>query len=49
MVFNFDHNWCNNLNDVIHPKKLKTNVLCLKNAFSKWQEAFKDIGWLPLN
>jgi oligo-1,6-glucosidase len=49
MVFNFDHNWCNNLNDIINPKKLKTNVLCLKQAFSKWQESFKEIGWLPLN
>lgn len=49
MVFNFDHNWCNNLNDVSNPKQLEVNLPCLKNAFSKWQKAFKDIGWLPLN
>jgi len=49
MVFNFDHNWCNNLSDVINPKKNKVNVICLKNAFNKWQNAFKDKGWLPLN
>jgi oligo-1,6-glucosidase len=49
MVFNFDHNWCNNLNDVTNPKKLKTNVVALKKVFHSWQESFKDIGWLPLN
>ena len=49
MVFNFDHNWCNNLGNVLNHKKMKVNVLCLKQAFSKWQEAFKEIGWLPLN
>jgi oligo-1,6-glucosidase len=49
MVFNFDHNWCNNLSDIINPKKLKVNVVCLKQAFSKWQYAFKDKGWIPLN
>jgi glycosidase len=49
MVFNFDHNWCNNLHEITHPKKLKTNVKALKNVFDRWQTAFKDIGWLPLN
>ena len=49
MVFNFDHNWCNNLHEVTNPKKLKTNVKALKNVFNRWQMAFKDIGWLPLN
>ncbi len=49
MVFNFDHNWCNNLGTVLNHKKMKVNVLCLKHAFSKWQEAFKEVGWLPLN
>jgi oligo-1,6-glucosidase len=49
MVFNFDHNWCNNLSEVINVKKNKVNVICLKNAFNKWQNAFKDKGWLPLN
>ena len=49
MVFSFDHNWCNNLSDITHPKKLKTNVKDLKNVFNAWQTAFKDRGWLPLN
>ncbi len=49
MVFNFDHNWCNNLFDITNPKKLKTNVVDLKKTFNKWQHAFKDNGWVPLN
>ena len=49
MVFNFDHNWCNNLFEITNPKKLKTNVLDLKKTFNKWQTAFKDDGWIPLN
>lgn len=49
MVFNFDHNWCNNLHEIIDPKKLKTDVLALKRVFSSWQYAFMDKGWLPLN
>lgn len=49
MVFNFDHNWCNNIDQITTQKQIKVNVLCLKKAFSKWQEAFKDKGWLPLN
>ena len=49
MVFNFDHNWCNNLHEVNHPKKLKTNVIDLKRVFSSWQYAFEERGWLPLN
>jgi glycosidase len=49
MVFNFDHNWCNNLHEVSNPKQLKTNVLSLKKVFSSWQYAFHDVGWLPLN
>ena len=49
MVFNFDHNWCNNLHEVHHPKQLKTNVIDLKRVFSSWQYAFETKGWLPLN
>ncbi len=49
MVFNFDHNWCNNIDEVTSPKQLKTNVVQLKSVFNKWQMAFKDKGWLPLN
>lgn len=48
MVFNFDHNWCNNGFEVDHVKHLKTNVKNLKHAFTSWQLAFKEIGWLPL-
>ncbi len=49
MVFNFDHNWCNNMYDITNSKKLKVHVKDLKKVFNNWQEAFKDIGWLPLN
>lgn len=49
MVFNFDHNWCNNLDQVISAKKLKTHVKDLKNVFNGWQQAFATKGWLPLN
>ncbi|WP_197724337.1 glycoside hydrolase family 13 protein [Haploplasma axanthum] len=49
MVFNFDHNWCNNLNEINDYKDLRTNVIDLKHVFNKWQEAFKTEGWLPLN
>ena len=49
MVFNFDHNWCNNLSDVLSHKKMKVRLACIKRAFGQWQEAFKDAGWLPLN
>ncbi len=49
MVFNFDHNWCNNISDVTHPKHLEVDVIQLKRVFKKWQDAFKEKGWLPLN
>lgn len=49
MVFNFDHNWHNNIHDITDLKDLKVNVLGLKNTLNTWQETFKDIGWLPLN
>lgn len=49
MVFNFDHNWCNNLWDITDSKELVTNVQDLKKVFIKWQDGFKDKGWLPLN
>ncbi len=49
MVFNFDHNWCNNLSSIEKKEQLVTNLDCLKKAFSGWQAAFKTRGWLPLN
>jgi oligo-1,6-glucosidase len=49
MVFSFDHNWCNNIFDIDHPKYLKTDVIKLKRAFSLWQTSLKGIGWIPLN
>ncbi|WP_162146829.1 glycoside hydrolase family 13 protein [Acholeplasma granularum] len=49
MVFNFDHNWHNNIHDILDLKDLKVNVLALKETLNKWQETFKKIGWLPLN
>ncbi len=49
MVFNFDHNWHNNIHDITDINQLKVNVISLKETLNKWQETFKDIGWLPLN
>lgn len=49
MVFNFDHNWHNNIWDIQDLKDLKVHVVELKKTLNKWQETFKDIGWLPLN
>jgi oligo-1,6-glucosidase len=49
MVFNFDHNWCNNLHEITNPKKLVTHVIDLKKTFNKWQKAFAKDGWMPLN
>ncbi len=49
MVFNFDHNWCNNLNRVTDVRELEVDVNCLRKVFMKWQNAFQDKGWLPLN
>lgn len=49
MVFNFDHNWCNNVFDIDNLENLKTDVKRLKEVFNKWQVAFKERGWLPLN
>ena len=49
MVFNFDHNWQNNLHEIINYNDLKTNVKGLKEILNKWQQHFKNIGILPLN
>lgn len=49
MVFNFDHNWSNNLNEITDYKDLKTDVLNLKRVFNEWQIAFADRGFIPLN
>ena len=49
MVFNFDHNWQNNLHEITNYNDLKTNVKGLKEILNKWQQHFKNIGILPLN
>lgn len=49
MVFNFDHNWCNNLGDIKDYSEIKVDLVRLKSVFNNWQTAFKDKGWLPLN
>lgn len=49
MVFNFDHNWHNNIHEITDINQLKVHVISLKETLNKWQETFKDIGWLPLN
>lgn len=49
MVFNFDHNWCNNIHHISHLDELKINSKLLKETLSKWQYFYLSNGWLPLN
>jgi len=51
MVFNFDHNWCNNSWSAKDRTELKINVPHLKEMFDKWQtglfgKAWNAIYWL---
>lgn len=48
MVFNFDHNWCNNAWDIKDPKDLKLNLPHLKDMFKKWQTGLYGKAWNPL-
>jgi len=45
MVFNFDHNWCNNGWGANDQTELKTNVMELKDVFNKWQNGLYGQGW----
>ncbi|HOH18148.1 MAG TPA: alpha-amylase family glycosyl hydrolase, partial [Bacilli bacterium] len=45
MVFNFDHNWCNNAWGAQSKKELSTDVQQLKAVFHKWQTGLYGQGW----
>lgn len=49
MVFNFDHNWCNNIHEITSLEQLQTNTKALKEVLSKWQYTYLNKGYLPLN
>lgn len=48
MVFNFDHNWCNNMEDAKELSEVKTDLIELKKTFNKWQKGMYGKGWNPL-
>ncbi|HKM30187.1 MAG TPA: alpha-glucosidase [Bacilli bacterium] len=48
MVFNFDHNWCNNGWNRKKSEKLKINVKQMKETFNKWQTGLQGKGWNAL-
>lgn len=45
MVFNFDHNWCNNAWNASSRYDLKINVSHLKEMFNKWQVGLYGKTW----
>ena len=48
MVFNFDHNWCNNLWDISNLDDLEINLLELKKHFKNWQYGLYNKSWTPI-
>ena len=49
MVFNFDHNWCNNVWDLKNPEdEVITNLSHMKDMFEKWQTNLYGKAWNPL-
>lgn len=49
MVFNFDHNWCNNVWDLKNPDdEVITNLAHMKDMFEKWQTNLYGKAWNPL-
>jgi glycosidase len=49
MVFNFDHNWCNNVwNGATSIDDIWINLPCLKENFKKWQHGLYGNAWSPL-
>ena len=49
MVFNFDHNWCNNVWNLRDPnEKVVTNLPHLKDMFEKWQTNLYGKAWNPI-
>lgn len=49
MVFNFDHNWQNNIHQAkyLDDEDLKTDVIGLKKTFNRWIQGMDGKGWLP--
>ncbi len=45
MVFNFDHNWCNNSWNAKNRDELVINVKHLKEMFNKWQTGLQGKTW----
>lgn len=45
MVFNFDHNWCNNTWEAKKQEDLVTDLPRLKEMFFKWQTGLFPHGW----
>ena len=45
MVFNFDHNWCNNGWNRQKGEKLVINVPHMKSIFDKWQTGLQGKAW----
>lgn len=49
MVFNFDHNWCNNVWDLKNPNEtVVTNLSHMKDMFDKWQTNLYGKAWNPI-
>lgn len=49
MVFNFDHNWCNNVWDLKDPNEpIVVNLAHMKEMFLKWQMNLYGKAWNPL-
>ncbi|CCV65711.1 putative alpha amylase [Paracholeplasma brassicae] len=49
MVFNFDHNWCNNVWDLKDPNEpIVVNLKHMKEMFLKWQKNLYGKAWNPL-
>ncbi len=49
MVFNFDHNWQNNIHQAkyLDDDQLRTDVIGLKQTFNRWIVGMDGKGWLP--
>ncbi len=48
MVFNFDHNWANNIWDISSLDDLEINVRHLKKQFNNWQTGLQGKSWNPI-
>lgn len=48
MVFNFDHNWCNNCWDALSFDDIKVDLKALKYQFKKWQLGLYGKSWAPI-